>query len=300
MKNKLFTKLVLISLFLATTNSFAQQIVKQWNIGVYTEEMSDIHPDNFWKTNIYRTSGDTIINNVEYQKLYKSSDSLFSDSTYYTGVRFDSNKIYQISYNQEKLLFDFNLEVGDTIFDFYYYYENILMVVADSVSSINLGGENLKQIFVTYYCKFNLNLSYNDVWVENIGSMSNGLLNNGCYCLTGCTDAHHLLCYKENDLLLYKNSHYNTCYKNTLPLEVEETKVDKYLIYPNPTSGILNLRGFSQNATTIKIHNTIGQQVYNKEVKPSTNKLQIDLNHLPKGLYFIDIGGFAMDKFIIE
>jgi uncharacterized delta-60 repeat protein len=57
-----------------------------------------------------------------------------------------------------------------------------------------------------------------------------------------------------------------------------------YKIYPNPTSGILNIEN-KNNDYSIKIINTIGQQVYTENCKAT--QCVIDIQHLPKGIYVL-------------
>ena len=108
---------------------------------------------------------------------------------------------------------------------------------------------------------------------------------------------------------VYKLDEYG-CYEQNCHIGVEETPQETkpaITIYPNPSTGILNLSFTSEGATqsriftkNISIFNAIGQLAYNTEIKLNTTKQQINLSHLPKGLYFIDIGGLTKTKFIIE
>lgn len=57
-----------------------------------------------------------------------------------------------------------------------------------------------------------------------------------------------------------------------------------YNIYPNPTAGLLNIQN-QNNDYSIKIMNSIGQQVYTENCK--ANKSEIDVQNLPKGIYVL-------------
>jgi uncharacterized delta-60 repeat protein len=57
-------------------------------------------------------------------------------------------------------------------------------------------------------------------------------------------------------------------------------------IYPNPTSGILNIQN-QEKDFSIQITNNIGQQVYFENCK--ANKSSIDLHHLPTGIYTLTL-----------
>jgi hypothetical protein len=59
-----------------------------------------------------------------------------------------------------------------------------------------------------------------------------------------------------------------------------------FTIYPNPTSGILNIQN-QENDFSIQITNNIGQQVYFENCK--ANKSSIDVQHLPSGIYTLTL-----------
>ena len=56
-------------------------------------------------------------------------------------------------------------------------------------------------------------------------------------------------------------------------------------LYPNPTTGILNIRGLNTESSRIKILDSIGKIVD----QPKSENHQIDLSNLANGLYFIVI-----------
>jgi hypothetical protein len=62
-------------------------------------------------------------------------------------------------------------------------------------------------------------------------------------------------------------------------------------IYPNPTTGLLNIRirqfGSSQQKNVLNIRNMFGQSVLCATIKPEVTIL--DIGHLPQGIYFVDI-----------
>jgi hypothetical protein len=66
----------------------------------------------------------------------------------------------------------------------------------------------------------------------------------------------------------------------------EFNKTNSFVIYPNPTNSILNIRGKNQQLqnTTIEIRNTLGQIVYF-----DVYAAQIDISYLPSGIYFITL-----------
>jgi hypothetical protein len=63
--------------------------------------------------------------------------------------------------------------------------------------------------------------------------------------------------------------------------ELEET----LKIYPNPTSGVLNIQG--EGLESIKVYNTIGQCVMTQEV--NGNDIQVNTENLNNGIYFLRV-----------
>lgn len=64
----------------------------------------------------------------------------------------------------------------------------------------------------------------------------------------------------------------------------ENSKQSGFNIYPNPTSDRIFLAPFEENTVAISIYNQVGQKVLHAEVKN-----EVDVSHLPKGLYILVI-----------
>ncbi len=69
--------------------------------------------------------------------------------------------------------------------------------------------------------------------------------------------------------------------------------IENLSLYPNPTSGILNLKGFLKNkgSLNIKIVNLLGQKLMEipYSVNNQTIDIQLEVEHLPKGTYILEI-----------
>lgn len=66
-------------------------------------------------------------------------------------------------------------------------------------------------------------------------------------------------------------------------LSVSDLKKNEFNIYPNPTKGIVNIKGDSK-VKSVEIINTVGQVLNTK-----SDNQQVDLTTYPKGIYFIKI-----------
>ncbi|MEC3906155.1 T9SS type A sorting domain-containing protein [Tamlana sp. 2201CG12-4] len=88
-----------------------------------------------------------------------------------------------------------------------------------------------------------------------------------------------------------------TWYENTEALSIKETKLSNSIVYPNPTTGILNIKSNFQ-VLKLEVFNNTGQIVLS-----NSNKTQINTSTLGSGLYFIqieDINGVTEIKKIIK
>jgi hypothetical protein len=78
---------------------------------------------------------------------------------------------------------------------------------------------------------------------------------------------------------------YGSCERPTSTTSVEEID-NKLLIYPNPTSTLININS-AKAISSISVFNMIGNIVINKSGNSKTNTL--DVNLLKKGVYFISV-----------
>jgi hypothetical protein len=141
-------------------------------------------------------SGDTLINTLSYFKLYKSGllylDSIIKKTDIYIGaVRNSGHQVYFIdkSKSAEELLYDFNMITGDTI--------KGLVGNGKIVTDV----DTLKDGRKLFHISKSMLHAMDAYIVEGIGS-SGGLLNEppvGHYMF----DDSYLICYSENDSLVY-------------------------------------------------------------------------------------------------
>ena len=82
----------------------------------------------------------------------------------------------------------------------------------------------------------------------------------------------------------------------TSSLSVDENLISKFYVYPNPTTGVLNIKSNSSIAK-LEIYNNIGQVVSSE-----FNKNSIDVSTLSTGLYFVriedSIGNLEIKKIV--
>ena len=248
-------------------------------------------------TNSYFTyflNGDTLINNINYNKVYKNGYShehcvtggnvnnwTFYDSIYQGGLREDINskKIYylQPSGVNECLLYDFNLNVGDTLKD-----DCQLQIygIVISIDSIMIGS--------AYRKKLNLSVGTPPFGlIEGIGT-TGGLLEK----LYDFEAGSILLCFKQNNQTLYPDT--TTLCDLITSAPYVENEVQDVKIFPNPVSEEINISFNLQKPTDVKlqIYDSLGQKIKEfleeKQTK-GLNKIDFSVEDIPKGIYFLRI-----------
>lgn len=103
-------------------------------------------------------------------------------------------------------------------------------------------------------------------------------------------------CYWKNDILLLKEGDTDCDYiYNNYHFDVEENNETTFTVYPNPSNGSL----YIDSAATQEylIINVIGQTVHSGMI--ADEHQQIEISHLPNGIYFLKIGDYSQ-KLIIR
>jgi len=241
----------------------------------------------------YLTSGDTIINNMTYHRILKTGIQYYetdgactySDATISGYFDEEVGMIRNDSLNRrvyfrpkgsgiDTLLYDFSLQVGDTL--------------PPSYTNINFGQNyvsNIDSILIgnQYHKRFKI-LSYVDI-IEGIGSTF-GLL---AALFPPFEEGSYLDCFVEDGMTMYPDTIYQ-CWvlpginKNVIPSTVE--------LRPNPSNGLVyvNTSRLNESIEEIVVLNTVGQIVYSQQQPEiSSGSTELNLASLQGGVYFITI-----------
>lgn len=182
-------------------------------------------------TNFIRFSNDTLIENVGYRKVMRSDEESQQNFSVIGFIREDStSKVFYrtLTSNNDWLLYDFNLEVNDSI--------RVNFGIDLKVSHIDtviLNGKYLKRMTMKTYDGIE-----GEQWIEGIGSLC-GVLNSGLYGIVGGTL--YLLCYYENDSLIYSNPDFDDCYYNNTSVGLIAGSNVKVNIFQNPITSTSTL-----------------------------------------------------------
>jgi hypothetical protein len=247
-------------------------------------------------------SGDTVINSQTYHKLNTpyveavvSSTCGTNTSTGYKGaIRQDiaNKKVFYIypSDSIEQLLYDFNLQIGDSIIGFL----ASLTFPADTVESIDS-----VIVGVDYRKRWKINSFYPFYIIEGIGS-TYGLVEN----YPSFTDMpyYYLICFKQNEQALYPDT---TIYCDVI-LTVQQNPPNNFSISisPNPfrASAQLIIKGNPKiKNAELKIYNALGECISSKIMNGES--AIIERENLPGGIYFYQLLNDKIagsGKFVIE
>jgi len=238
-----------------------------------------------WTQYVY-FEGDSIFQEYIYKKVFSCDDKLHENIKYEGLIREQNKKTYFIPNNFEKeyLMYDFSLEEG---MNFEYVepqvmpeYEFPISLYVKKIDLVEINGVQLKQIQFS-----NIYVPTIDVtWVEKIGSLAGlfypcGVLNPGAN--------RTLLCYSQNNELIYKNPNYSECYYDKAEdfTSTQTTKIEDFYIFPNPVDDLLTVSS-TNTVSRIDIFDVLGKQICSLD-----NKNTVDVSSFPKGLYLFKVYG---------
>jgi hypothetical protein len=229
---------------------------------------SDLIKDSFenkWKrTEFYKFNGDSTINNVKFKKLYISSDENREHWSLNSLWLEKDDSIFQLdnitgNYN---LIYNFNLEKGDSFFVFNKFY-----LYVDSVKNVVEWGGDIRKHW--YLSNRDKDIYRNTVWIEGVGQT--GLMTrpteigiSGAMC--------SILCFEENGQQVYQNSEYNSCYINTL--SNTELKSQQQLINLISTGEEkLYIKLLRKEFGELVLYSTDGKQLLNQKITSDETEL---------------------------
>ena len=250
--------------------------------------------------------GDTIINSITYHKIYVLGDTTLNvvNSKYYGAIREDSiKKIHFIKYNcnnEEIILYDFSKNVNDNFktkigYEWCEIPEGIHNETIKSVDTVLIDNEFRKKI--------NLYTSYNDDnWIQGIGSLNDLFYPINTLRITTCICSWELVCFKQDDKVLYLNPQYNSCFP-TVGINEIIKKNNSFSIFPNPVSEISLIKWNETNQfTKLEIFDVLGRTIQKIRVV-NVKSITINKNLFNEGIYFIILsdrkGNNYTGKFII-
>ena len=249
-----------------------------------------------WYEDEYQIYGDTTINTVSYKKLevVTSTDPSIALPYYSGAVREDTLAkkvfIYFPSDSTERLLYDFDLNVGEQHTFHHCFYlapipSNPAVFSVDSIGSyIDQNGQSRKVWYLDYS-----HIGVVARIVEGVGS-NTGIFSYSCH-FSAWSD---LVCaYKDSAALFINDSPFANYCTPYVSVGLNEDNVGNHSlsIYPNPSNSIITI-DFDNITKLSKVKiiavDQLGRMI---PLQPTIqkNKIVIDISALQNGLYFISI-----------
>lgn len=252
---------------------------------------ADIEHPNFitTKTTIIGIQGDSIINSIQWLKIYATQDSLFQSNLKYKGlIRSENGYIFHIdTLHQLDTLYNFNLSIGDSVlFNFYGTPLSPQWLAITTIDSLLLNG--------TYYNRYhfeepsgpNAFQQFNEQWIEGIGSIHGPLFTKHPRRFSEeIPDSKLLTCsYSNNNWIFHRNEASNKCFLwKVLNLQTHQNKY--FTVFPNPFQENITLIYPKQFPSQLFVINTLGKTVY--QCKIDQNTIKLHLSWLESGIYFL-------------
>lgn len=287
--------LITLALLILTLSSYSQ-------LGVHFADSNA-----FWKTNYswlppgpfgYNAyaenyiSGDTVINDLQYKKISHTGYDVFCTDIITSGPNYigalrediDVKKVYFIpsGHIKDTLLYDYNLQVGDTL---PLGYNTIPIDSPMYVSSIDTIESNDGLLRM----RWNLSAEYHGQFgaiIEGIGSTA-GLVENVIVFEEGS----FLRCYYQNDSVVYSNANQcamptDTCFYLGSPEFLNQDKT-KFSCSPNPVFNRLVVSTQDQRFENLELgfYDQFGNKV--KSVIITRSREEINVSNLKSGMYYL-------------
>lgn len=244
-------------------------------------------------TETFRFTSDSLINGLNYKVVEVSKDESQSIWSYYGLIREDSNKRVYFrlkNTNIDRLFYDFNLGLNDTITVYTVHSQNNFEWVqrafykVHTIDSMLIGDRYRRRINLSDTMIY-IPPEYWEHWIDSTGNLG-GLFHNFDYKVGG--DGNSLLCFTEDGLVKYINPAYSTCFVIT-DLN-EDSRIQPYVdICPNPVINYSLIRVTSAKQFSnlhIRIFNLFGATITSRKLD---NYLNINHNDFSPGLYLYQI-----------
>jgi hypothetical protein len=223
-------------------------------------------------TDYYYFDGDSIIGEHSYKKMFSCDDRLHENCGCIGLMREENQKTYFVypASETEYLFYDFSLEEG-MIFEFIHpFRQDTFMLYVQKVDFVEINGTQKKRI----------QLESGGTWIEKIGHLD-GILPDYSFPVG---ILYYLLCYHENNKLIYINPRHTECYYDESSNSILEIANNDYTISPNPVDDILNISYLNNAISRIEIFDNLGKKVYSQTYKESIN-----ISSFEKGLSLLKV-----------
>ena len=301
MKKRLFFLFLVIAL---AVNAMAYQSMLvdgyHWNV-VTRNAMLDGGKTVVYGTHVEEFDGDSVINGVTYKKLWMYYPGNPEDRILEGLIREDvsEKKVWAYGNGFEVLMYDFNVEVGDTIsvLSWLHLMKSITAEDLDDDFTIaDLVVDKIEEVDIAHYSGlkkitlFDLRRKdYKFDIYERFGSLR-GWMRSDYDWVDGGGVSFMVCAFDEFGELLFKPVYNNEldeiedCYIKETKTNVPNVELQKGDVYYNSESSVLVFD--VENPMAITIYDAMGKMVENRELAFGTKEISLDLN---MGVYIVNI-----------
>ena len=243
-------------------------------------------PDPFetsYSTLTFKLAGDTLEDGKIWKKLFTTNEDPIQGNwdMDYSLYREENHRVYKYSnlITGEELMYDFTLEVGDSVFyDGFNYWFYVI-----GVDSVEVNGAMHKRIQFDYP---------EETWIEGLGSTCRPFQPiAGQFIMPGL---YSLLCVTNNEGTIYADPAFSACYIDTTIYtsvsgkDIPAYKVNVYHNFPQQEIRI-SINGADDIFTDYQMYNTSGALV--KQGKIMSNELILKQQGMKPGIYLLRMSG---------
>lgn len=104
----------------------------------------------------------------------------------------------------------------------------------------------------------------------------------------------HILTHEDNGMMhqfiVLDSNAYRKYVNPNLPFftSVNKLNTGSFMLYPNPAGNVLNLKGSSTSAGTLRITDILGRTLKEEKVMPFNGVIPVDIADLPRGMVFVE------------
>ncbi|MFB6317139.1 T9SS type A sorting domain-containing protein [Saccharicrinis sp. FJH54] len=260
---------------------------KQWNILEYGYD-----GEFYNKMHIMKLGQDTLIDTVKGKVVLLSEDSLGTWKLFGVIWEIDQEVFYKDTLGKGGSMYNFNVEIGDTVSELSYLFKYEQPSIVISVDTVIIQDIPRKRIGIEYILGHEINDIPDKYWIEGIGSL-HGLL----YSYYEMEDpGFRLLCAYKSDLQIYQDTVYNTCYYQDDETSINGNRIKEINLFPNPTNRMIYID--VNQFDYCEVYNMMGVRLL------TTKDKTIDLKNLESGIYFVNIkdksGQHTIKKVLLE
>lgn len=271
----------------------------------------------------YILQGDTIINGETWSKIYFNNIFLGTrnNMNYLAAIRENEQKqiIARFPWSPEFILYDFSLEIGDTIwyehatasvvggdypFDFSYGedFSPHYKLVVDKDSVLLENGQYRNRLILNSFHEQHGNLHIQNHWIEGFGCTNwSGLFHPIVVIRYLNGDGVTFACFMQDEEVIYLNNPYcDDCLCETFTSVAHVDDSDKLLaVYPNPSKGHITIKileSYAQNIVLV-ITDISGKKLFEKHLH-NQQEINLNLSAYGSGFYIIQLLDVSRNKLL--